>query len=314
MSVELYDGNGAPRMQFNKRVLGWLKGSLRVKEHQPPKTFEVLREPYEKKLKAILSHAKFAGPKWRAHRILLSNLSDLIRANPLTESLGVRLEKSNITSVGFRSALSQGVAKNMGENFINAITYALADSLVDQDEVLVDKGLPRRLRTLLTIRKEFVGRTSGKRELEFTPECDLAIFSRSNPSNAIVVSAKTRLKEVFHIGTMWKLFFDMIGDKNCEKKWGLVTSTEKLDVHYVFATADMILAEGKKTQGPDVERDEVRNLIAVDSSFFDYVFVSKSGIPHVAHSLDLKAGREALFHELGCLLDLVHRKFSPEGF
>src|SRR6185503_15231338 len=114
-------------------------------------------------------------------------------------------------------------------------------------------------------------------------------------SNAIVVSAKTRLKEIFHVGTMWKLLFDMLDDDYCLDKWGLSGPTGEIKMRYVFATADNIPAGGKQTQGPDVERAEVRNLIAMDASFFDYVFVSKSGIDHVSPTLNVSLGREALF-------------------
>jgi len=71
----------------------------------------------------------------------------------------------------------------------------------------------------------------------------------------------------------------------------------------------MVKEGGRKSQGPDVEREEPRNLIAMDASFFDYVFVSKSDIPHVSATLELP-DKEALFHELGCLWNLVEQKFG----
>ena len=36
-----------------------------------------------------------------------------------------------------------------------------------------------------------------------------------------------------------------------------------------------------------------------------YVFVSKTGISRVSNTLNLLGKREALFYELGCLLDLI---------
>ena len=49
-------------------------------------------------------------------------------------------------------------------------------------------------------------------------EGDLAVFSRTDPLNAVVVNAETRLKKVFHTGTMWALTFDNIGDTHCLTK------------------------------------------------------------------------------------------------
>ena len=107
------------------------------------------------------------------------------------------------------------------------------------------------------------------------------------------------------------MLFDILEDAHCQEKWGLDRASEE-DVSkalYVFATADMVAKGGRKTQGPDVERSEPRNLIAMDASFFDYVFVSKTGIQHVENSIKLGV-RGALFHELGCLVDLIEQKFG----
>jgi len=310
-TFRLYDSSGAPSAGFNTAIRGWLEGSLRVKEHVRPKAFEELRVAYDLELDTLLQKGVC---RWQAHGMLLSNLTKLMLGNDITGQLATRLAAENINPLGFRSALSQGLAKNTGENFINAIVYAVSDSLMDQDEVLVDKGLPPPLREWLTLKKTVVQRASGSRTLTASIEGDLCVFSRSAPHNAIIVSAKTRLKEVFHIGPMWKLLFDMIGDQYCLQKWGLVAKSSRPDMLYVFATADMIPPGGTRTQGPDVERREVRNLIALDASFFDYVFVSKQGISHVSPDLNLLGPREALFHELGCLLDLVRQKFAAIGF
>lgn len=306
--------NGTPTADFNSLVQGWLRDDIRVREHKPPAAFGKLRHAYEGRL-AQLSH----NPRqWENHRVLLSDLTNVMLGINLAPSISDRLESSTINEGGFRTALAQGVAKNSGENFVNMIVYALADSLAHQDEVLVDKGLPAPLKEALTLRRTFAGAGEGRQELTIPIESDFCVFARSNPRNAIIGSAKTRLKEVFHIGTMWKLFFDMLDDPHCLQKWSLETSdttcSPPRDMEYIFATADMVPPGGQRSQGGDVEREEPRNLIKVDASFFDYVFVSKRGISHVSESLNLQNGREALFHELGCLFDLIEQKFQPLGF
>ncbi|HEX7278234.1 MAG TPA: hypothetical protein VF255_01295 [Solirubrobacterales bacterium] len=307
----LYAADGAPVKGFNGLVGGWLDGSVEVREHKAPAQFDESRDAYDAALDAL---EQTDITRREAHVRLLSELTDLIQGQNLSAALGARLSAAPINAGGFRSALSQGFAKNAGENFINLIVYALADILGDQDEVLVDKGTPPPLRKLLTLRREFATPDGSSRELTIPIECDLAVWRRSDPTDAIVVSAKTRLKEVFHVGTMWKLFFDMLDDEYCQAKWGLQGPDLSSEMRYVFATADNVPKGGSKTQGGDVERDEVRNLIAMDASFFDYVFVSKSGIPHVSGALDLGSGREALFHELGCLVSMIEQQFGlPSG-
>jgi hypothetical protein len=241
---------------------------------------------------------------------MLSSLTDLLFGDDISATLAARLSQERINQQGVRSALAQGFVKNTGENFINVIVYALADLLSGQDDVLVDKGLPVPVRPFITTKRSFTGADGTIREISIPIECDIAIWHRQRPAEAIIVSAKTRLKEVFHIGTMWKLLYDMLGDDYCRTKWGLAGPTEKPDMLYVFATADMVRPTGTRTQGPDVERDTVRNLIAMDASFFDYVFVSKAKIAHVSETLDLRKGREALFHELGCLVSLISQRFQ----
>lgn len=309
----LYGDGGAPNPGFNAMVKGWLELSLVVAEHSPPKAFDTVREAYDLALRALLNAPEPLN-KVAAHKFLLSSLTDLLFDVDLSAELAARLPAAKINDAGFRTTLAQAVAKNAGENFTNAIVYALSDALGGQDEVLVDKGLPPHLRQNLTLKRTFHGTTGEPRVLEIPIETDLCIFSRSDPTTAIIVSAKTRLKEVFHIGTMWKLLFDMIGDEPTLKKWGLEASNAGKNMLYVFATADMISKGGRKTQGPDVEREQPRNLIAMDASFFDYVFVSKRGIPHVAGTVNLKGGREALFHELGTILDLIAQHFAHLGF
>ena len=288
-------------------IRGWLGCEIAVREHSRPAVFDQLRGAYDQALHALTkSGLKVA----EGHAQLLSSLTDLLFGDDISATLAARLSQERINQQGVRSALAQGFVKNTGENFINVIVYALADLLSGQDNVLVDKGLPLPVRPFLTTKRSFVGADGGMRVIDIPIECDIAIWHRDRPSEAIVVSAKTRLKEVFHIGTMWKLLYDMLGDDYCRSKWGLDGPTEKPDMLYVFATADMVRPTGTRTQGPDVERDAVRNLIAMDASFFDYVFVSKAKIAHVASTLDLGAGREALFHELGCLVSLISQRFG----
>lgn len=308
MKERLFNKAGEPMPGFNERILGWLDGKLAIVEHNPPAAFQGLRTAYSAEL-ALLEEQ--GAVKWDAHRALLTNLTKMMFGIDITDELRARLSSELINPTGFRRTIGQSAAKNAGENFINVIVWAVADALKHQDEVLVEKGLPTFLRQALTMRRKFRG-PQCERDLSLTIEGDLVIFSRSDPFNAVIVNAKTRLKEIFHVGTMWKLFFDMLDDTHCLKKWGLerVVDTSLDGLEYVFATADMVPEGGVKTQGGDVERDQPRNLIAVDASFFDYVFVSKQGIGHVANTLSFSGPRESLFHELGCLLDLVAQKFS----
>lgn len=284
----------------------WLSDRLTPAEHSPAVAFEPVRRQYDARL------ATFPGGENQReiHRALLSNLTNLLLGVDITGHLGRRLSGELLNDGGgFRSAQSQGAAKNNGENFVNAIVYALSDLLAGQDEILIDKGVPPRLKDALHL-KRTVRLAGGEEILQIPIECDFAIYQRSNPLNAIVISAKTRLKEVFHVGTMWKLFFDMTGDDYCKAKWSLSSTAEVSEILYCFATADMVPPGGAATQGPDVERPSPRNLIKMDASFFDYVFVSKPAIGHVSSRLDLSRGREALFHELGCLIDLIEQKFG----
>lgn len=306
--IRLYGPHGAPASDFNSLVRRWLTEELAVAEHTKPAAFAGLRIAYDAIIKDLVARGQSARD---AHRATLSSLTQLMFSHDLTEELKGRLASSLINDTGFRTTLSQGVAKNVGENFVNLLVFAIATLLEHQDEILVDKGLPPALKTALTLHRE-VNLQSGTKQIQIPLEGDFAVFSRSDPLSAVVVSAKTRLKEAFHIGTMWALFFDMIDDPSCLTRWQLTADANvtRSKLCYAFATADMVNAGGKKSQGPDVERPEPRNLIAMDASFFDYVFVSKTGIPHVATTLNYGTQREALFHELGCILDLVEQKFG----
>jgi len=290
-------------------VKEWLEGAIVVREHKTPAAFDGLRSAYAAAVSAAISEGI---PLARAHGTALSELTKLLFGHDLAAELKARLHPGLVNVGGFRTTLSQGVAKNVGENFVNVIAYALADTLKHQDEVLIDKGIPPSLRKCLSLQR-VVPLKTGDKLIDIPIETDLTVFSRSDPQNAIIISAKTRLKEVFHIGTMWKLLFDSIGDAHCEQKWGFTSHVNQplSSMLYVFVTADMVAAGGRNTQGPDVERAQPRNLIAMDASFFDYVFVSKTGIPHVENSIGL-GERGALFHELGCLIDLIRQKFSIE--
>lgn len=299
----LYDAKTkVPVDGFNALVVRWLKDEVFIHEHKPAAAFSPVRTIYDQEISLL-------GGGRDAHRELLSRLTPLLLNVDLSTHLQSRLLGDLINETGFRTALSQGQAKNNGENFVNTIVYALAQLLSHQDDVLVQKGTPPGLQASLCLKRK-VKLASGEQELRIPIECDFAIFRRSDPTDAVVVSAKTRLKEVFHIGTMWKLLFDMVSDDYCERKWQLTSGGSTANIEYCFATADMIPPKGTKTQGPDVERDKPRNLIAMDASFFDYVFVSKAKISHVSDTLDYAGSKEALFHELGCILDLVEQKFG----
>jgi hypothetical protein len=305
--TRLYGLDGTPTVGFNIQIKEWLECKRIIVEHSKPAAFDGVREAYTKAVAAAQAENL---DKRDAHRLALSNVTKMFFGHDLAAELRNRLSAATVNPGGFRTTLSQGVAKNVGENFVNVIVYALADLLSGQDVVLVDKGLPPVLRKALTL-KRTVPLKTGDKEIHIVIEGDAVVFSRKDCLDAIVISAKTRLKEVFHIGTMWKLLFDMVGDKRSHEKWGLTREAED-DVSkllYVFATADMVAEGGRNTQGPDVERAQPRNLIAMDASFFDYVFVSKTGIAHVENSIAL-GKRGALFHELGCLVDLIEQKFK----
>jgi hypothetical protein len=307
--VRLYGSDGVPVGSFNTKVCGWLQDEVSLVEHQPPAAFSYLRKSYDAEFSLLTNEF---GPV-NAHKILLSDLTRLMLGVGLGKGLAGRLTNKRITEGGFRTTRSQGQAKNSGENFVNLIVYAVARLLAGNDEVLVDKGLPPQLRTALTLTRS-VQIDQQASNVRIPIEGDMSIFSRRDPLNAIVISAKTRLKEVFHVGTMWAMFFKMLNEPTLLRKWSIsrvsAESTER--TIYSFATADMIPPGGRKTQGGDVERGEIRNLIKMDASFFDYVFVSKPNISHVARTLKFEGFREGLFHELGCLIDLIFQKF-PES-
>ncbi|MFC3531937.1 hypothetical protein ACFOLG_07030 [Vogesella facilis] len=251
-SVEAFE----PVNDFNSKIVQWLNEDIVVREHNPPAAFSPVRIQLDNAIRGL------QGPAMRGVcRDQLSNLTNTLLSIDLGEYLQERLSDDQINESGFRTARSQGQAKNNGENFVNAIVYLLANLLSHQDEVLVDKGTPPGLKNTLSFRRVIDLQNSGEAGFNINIECDFAIFSRSNPLNAIVISAKTRLKEVFHVGTMWKLFFDMVSDQHCVSKWNLQDVGDVSRIDYCFATADMIPPGGARTQGPDVERDAPRNLI-----------------------------------------------------
>lgn len=305
---QLYNEKGIPAKDFNNLIKKWLSNNIVVKEHKTPPAFEGTRVLYDQLISKIISENKV--PRSVAHRIALSDLTErLLFKTDLPKELEKRLSGALVHEGGIRSTIAQGILKNTGENFVNIIVYAIADFLSVQDEVLVDKGLPQQIKKSLEIERIFFGKDE-KRKIKINIESDFCIFSRDNPGRAIIASAKTRLKEVFHVGTMWKILFDMIGDEYCEKKWSLNTGGSTKNMHYIFVTSDSIREGGTNSQGPDLKLEGVRNLLAADASFFDYVFVSKNKLNYVSGSLDLSGKRERLFHELGCILDLILQKFN----
>lgn len=297
-----------PVHHFNGLVRDWLSGTVRLKEHGEPAAFAGLLAMYHAAWNSLVQQG--AAPK-EAHRKLLSDLTKFMFGYDLRFYLQSKHKAALVNLSGFRDTLAQAVAKNTGENFVNLIVFALADLLAQQDEVLVDKGLPPLIREGLATQRSMPLPT-GARLIDIKIEADLCVFSRSDPSNAILITAKTRLKEIFHISTMWKILFDMLDDPHCLAKWSLKRSQpfKTSDILYAFATADMVNTQAKGTQGGDVERATVRNLIAMDASFFDYCFVSKTGISHVSNTMLSSGPREALFHELGCIIDLIEQKFG----
>lgn len=323
-TINFYRFNN-PIPVFNTHVLAWLSGEA-VYNRNTPRAFDALLAIYKSKLSAEL----MTQSKWDANKKVLNALTEIMFSVDLGPELAGRLSDQVINDTGFRSTRSQGVAKNTGEAFINLMLYGICDALSFQDRIIADKGLPSPVKNAITMKRKITFSTGITKEYEFPIEVDLCIYDREDPSRAILLSAKTRLKEVFHIAVMWKMLFDVIDDAHCKTKWNLTTRNEAgsitpnpssvtattaaggetSNMKYVFATADMIRTTGRATQGPDVERDEPRNLIALDASFMDYVFVSKTGISHVSTSLSLATGRESLFHEMACLMDLIEQHFS----
>jgi hypothetical protein len=304
--VELYP-NGIPVRGFNKTILEWLRETTVVKNHKTPPIFITLRNKYDSLFSALVRDG--ATPEL-AHRHLLSNLtSEILFPVDNKPLLSKRLTDKVGNQTGARTPLSQSLSKNSGENFVNLIVYSLAQFFEDSDNILVDKGTPQFLKEKLFL-KRIVRLKDGTREIKIPIESDFVVFSRSNRDKAIIFNAKTRLKEVFHIGTMWKLFFDIAQSEELKSHWGLAGGENISGIKYCFATADMINPTGKDTQGVDVPTDsEPRNLIQMDASFFDYVFVSKNGAS-IASNLKISDRKEGLFHEMACIIDLAKQHLT----
>ncbi len=299
--ISLYAG-GHPRADFNTLVVEWLAGRVQLKEHQPAKAFGGARALIDAAIDSSLAEGRdLTG----AARKALSGLTTFMFAQSLNDALGY-LSEDMINEGGFRSARSQGFAKNWGENFVNSIVYVLARAYEHHPNVIVAKGTPKPLKPRLESTR-LVPLDGSREEISIGIESDLCVFRRDDPERCVIVNAKTRLKEVFHIGTMWALLFDIMTDPVLRQRFGVVADQplDRRKARYVFATADSVNTGGERTQGCDVERDAPRNLIKMDALFFDYVFVSKEGIGHVARELDTTRAREAVFHELGCIIDLV---------
>lgn len=255
--IDLWDIDDPAK--FNETVVAWLEHEKQISNHVPPKTFPDVIPRYHKALDA-LKQKKSSRPE----KDIMNRLTDILLGVDLRQSLEKRLE-SESTSSGFRSPVSQGMAKNTGENFVNLIVYNLARSLGDTG-ICVEKGTPPRLREESRLERKIFGE-----KLEIPIEGDLTVFEFDNPLNAIMVNAKTRLKEIFHVGTMWKLFFDIASSEELLRKWELGSKARDLDeVLYCFATADLVPPGGTRSQGPDVEVKDPRNLLKVDASFFDF--------------------------------------------
>lgn len=308
---KLFNNNGDPVHEFNEHVLSWLDGTPYA-DRPSPKAFTGLLAAYNESVKTHVTDDTVLT-RWKAQRHALTGLTETMFSFDMTPELLERMSQREINpNGGFRTPLAQSAAKNIGEHFANLTVYGLADALKFQDDILVTKGIPPHLRSKLILKRNVFNGTNM--DTLFIPiEVDLCIFRRSNPTDAIIVSAKTSLKQTFHQATMYKLFFDCFKYPEAQRIWGLYpndgTDVTK-NMLYVFTTADMIKTTGHNTEGPDIERDEVRNLIKLDSSFFDYTFVSKRNIQHVSKTLTYGGDREALFHEMGCLLDLVKQKFT----
>ena len=106
-------------MEFNHVVRGWLEGSIPIREHSKLAAFEGIKSAYDH----AISITRSAGlsPK-DGHREVLSKLTKLLFGYDLAEELKERLNPGLVNDTGFRTTLSQGVAKNVGENFVNLDT------------------------------------------------------------------------------------------------------------------------------------------------------------------------------------------------
>lgn len=305
--TSLYN-EGNPISNFNQHIIKWLNGEEILSEHNTPAAFTLVREKYDSYIDLLM--LKGISEK-EAHKKALSNLTtEILLATNIKTELMERLSDSSINESGARTQLSQGMAKNSGENFVNLVIYSIAKIFSDNDQVLVDKGTPEFLKKTLHLKRKVELDKNQIKTIDIPIECDFVIFNRSNYKKAIILNSKTRLKEVFHIGTMWKLFFDIAKRKELKEHWNL-SGAENIDqIKYCFVTADMIDPSGSKSQGPDIpENKEPRNLIQMDASFFDYVFVSKNN-PFIANKLDIAVQKEGLFHELSCLIDLINQVVS----
>ncbi len=194
---------------------------------------------------------------------------------------------------GVRTSLSQSVVKNIGEHFVNLIVYGLADLLKYQDEILVVKGCPAPLRSMLTVTRQ-VSTLTVEKQLTVPIEVDMAIFRRSDPTDAILVNAKINFKTA-KLSVNERKNFDALRSSSA----GGVAS----NMLYVFATADT---------GSELDRQKIRNDTEIIGSYFDYSFVAKTDNEHVASNLAYGGRKESLFHELGCLMDLIQQKFKLE--
>jgi len=117
--VQLYSG-GSPVRGFNPLIKRWLDGTVALREHKPPAAFAGIRDAYRK---AIVEQMSLGLRKREAHRQALSNLTKLLFGHDLATELKARLAPDLVNAAGFRSTLSQGFAKNVGENFVNLIVY-----------------------------------------------------------------------------------------------------------------------------------------------------------------------------------------------
>jgi len=168
----LYTKTNEPCPNFNYYVAEWLDDTLRLKEHKPAKAFAPLRSAYNALFETTRQVPENQSlSEWQIHRKLLSTLTNIMLKTDIRSVL-THLSAENINIGGFRSALSQGMAKNTGENLANIIVYVLAKMLAHQDEVLVDKGSALPLRPHLTLYRTFQGAKTGEEELDLPIEGD----------------------------------------------------------------------------------------------------------------------------------------------
>lgn len=134
-------------------------------------------------------------------------------------------------------------------------------------------------------------------DLTLPVEADITIL-RPSDMTAVVLSAKTTLKERLHIAVMWRLVLEAAKDPGWSARLGIkpVPDIEVLRrLRYCFVTAD--LGERGDLLSP-------RNLIKADASLFDCFFAARDDLPHLERVIGVD-GRKAIFYRLSAIYEYL---------